>query len=234
MLSIIIPAHNESRMLESSVNQLTKAMAAAPLAGLGYEIVIAEDGSTDGTQGLAEKLARSDRRIRVLSTKKRIGRGFSLSNAITAAKGDIIIYMDADLATDLSHLPRLIREIGSGSDISTGSRLLAGSKVIGRRRLRDIASKGYNLLLRLLFRTKLKDHQCGFKSFRKSSVLPLLPQVRDGHWFWDSELLIRAQKAGLKVTEFPVEWADRRESSVKLQSDVLYMGAAAIRLRLSL
>lgn len=219
-------------MLEGTVRAILAAAEKA--AKGGFEMMVAEDGSTDRTPEIAAKMAKADPRIRVISTKKRIGRGASLANAIRSAKGEIVIYMDADLAADIKHLPQLIREIESGSDITTGSRLLPGSKVIGRRSIRDIASKGYNLLLRILFSTRIRDHQCGFKAFRKSSVLPILAQVKDTHWFWDSELLIRAQKEGLKATEFPIMWTDRKESTVRLQSDILNMGLAAIRLRLSL
>jgi hypothetical protein len=140
--------------------------------------------------------------------------------------------MDADLSTDLSYLERLIREIEQGSDISTGSRLLAGSDVHGRSYLRAFFSRGYNLMLRLLFRTAIRDHQCGFKAFRKNKILPLLEKVGDKHWFWDSELLIRAQAEGHKLSEIPIRWSDRKESGVRLHSDIVSMGIAALLLRL--
>jgi glycosyltransferase involved in cell wall biosynthesis len=231
MISIIIPLHNETKILSENVSRLKKRVDGS---NYEYEIILAEDGSTDQTPQIARSLASSYPDIRLIITKKRLGRGLSLSNAIAAARGDIVVYMDADLATDLSHLDALIREIENGSDISTGSRLMPGSKVSGRNALRDIASKSYNLLLRLLFRTAVRDHQCGFKAFRKSSVLPLLSEVKDTHWFWDSELLIRAQARGLKVTEIPVNWTDRKESGVRLHADILYMGLAALKLRLSM
>ncbi|MCI0503079.1 glycosyltransferase family 2 protein [Candidatus Micrarchaeota archaeon] len=231
MLSVIVPVHNESRLLAASATSLTKALAGL---GMDYELLIAEDGSSDATADIAQKLASANPRIRPIITKKRLGRGLSLSNAIIASRGDIVLYMDADLATDLSHIPALIGELERGSDIATGSRLLPGSRVSGRNALRDIASKSYNLLLRLLFRTEVRDHQCGFKAFRRSSILPLLKDVHDSHWFWDSELLIRAQARGMRVAEIPVRWTDRKESGVRLHADIIYMGLAALKLRLAI
>ncbi len=227
MISVIVPVHNEAGILVSNMQRLKQH-----LEGLGteYEIIIAEDGSTDDS-AVAAKTMVSDRMI-LMSSREKLGRGLALKKAIQAAKGGIVMYMDADLATDLGHLRELIATIENGADISTGSRLLKDSKVKGRNFLRELSSRGYNSLLRLLFRSRVHDHQCGFKAFRKSSVLPLLDEVKDNHWFWDSELLIRAQRKGLKVEEIPVRWTDRRQSGVKLHTDILYMGLAAIKLRL--
>lgn len=229
MLSIIIPVYNEAKILAGSIAKLSSTMNAI---GRDYEIIIVEDGSTDGTAEVAMRL--SSKNVRVLSSTKRVGRGISLSNAISAARGDIVIYMDVDLATNLAYIPRLIEKIEDGAEIATGSRLLRDSKVVGRSFIRSFFSIGYNLLLRLLFGSKIKDHQCGFKAFRKSSIEPMLAEIGDAHWFWDSELLIKAQRKGLKVSEIPVEWTDRKESSVRLYFDVLYMGLAALRLRCSI
>lgn len=220
--------HNEAAILRNNVSELEKSLKA-----LGsYEILIAEDGSTDDSAEIAQSLQSST--VHALISKKRLGRGASLSNAIASADGDIVAYLDADLATDFTHLKQLVDEIEKGADICTGSRLLPGSRVEGRSRARGIASKGYNLLLRILFSTKIHDHQCGFKAFRKSSVLPLLKEVRDVHWFWDSELLILAQRRGLEVKEIPVSWKDRKESRVRLGTDIIYMGLAAFLLRFRL
>jgi len=231
MISIQVPVHNESAILAANMARLKKAMDAL---GGDYEIIIAEDGSTDGSGEIARKLASSNGRIRAITSGTRLGRGVSLANAIRAARGGIVMCIDADLPADLSHIGELVREIGRGADICTGSRLLPGSKVIGRSAVREFFSRGYNLLLRILFHTSVFDHQCGFKAFRKSSVLPLLGEVRDRHWFWDSELLILAQRKGLKVAEIPVRWTDRRESGVRLSTDVVSMGFAALALRLRL
>jgi len=227
MISVIVPVHNEARTLAANMAELGRALDA-----FDYEIIIAEDGSTDGSAAVAEKL--KSKKIIVLSSPKRLGRGASLRNAILSSRGDVVIYTDADLSTDLRSLKPLVDEVRKGSDISTGSRLIPGSIIHGRNFIREFLSRSYNLLLRLLFRTKIHDHQCGFKAFRKKAILPLLDEVEAKHWFWDSELLIRAQKKGLKVSEIPVEWKDRAGSSVRLQSDIIGMGIAAIALRFRL
>jgi glycosyltransferase involved in cell wall biosynthesis len=151
-----------------------------------------------------------------------------------ACRGEIVVYTDADLAADLRHLPELIAEIRKGADIATGSRLIRGSRVSGRSLGREFFSNGYNLMIRSLFGSPVRDHQCGFKAFRRSAILPLLPEIRDRHWFWDTEMLLRAMRRGLRVAEIPVSWEGRKESGVRFPADVIHMGAAAIRLRLTI
>ena len=225
MVSFIIPVHNQSDILIKNMDRLK-----AGIRLKDYEIIIAEDGSTDGFDKIVPKLKKQG--IRVLSYKEKLGRGKALENALRESKSDIIFYMDADLATDLSEIEKILEMIDKGYDIVTGSRLLKGSRVVGRSFLRTFFSRSYNLLLRFLFNSKIHDHQCGFKAFRKKTVLPLLDEVDDSHWFWDSELLVKAQKKGLRVAEVPVRWVEKGNSRVRLSTDIIYMGLAAIRLRL--
>lgn len=227
MVSFIIPVHNQSGILLSSISKLRKGVALDE-----YEIIIAEDGSTDDFQLIAPKLEKIG--IRILSFKEKLGRGKALKNAFKASRYDIVFYMDADMATDLSQIPRVLAKLDEGYDIVTGSRLVKGSDVKGRSFLRSFFSKSYNLMLRILFNSKIHDHQCGFKAFRKKTVLPLLGQVKDTHWFWDSELLIKAQQKGLKVSEVPVRWVEKGNSRVRLSTDIFYMGLAALKMRLGL
>lgn len=225
MVSFIVPVHNQSDILLKNMARLKNSIPFDK-----YEIIIAEDGSTDDFASVAEELKKNG--IRVLSYKEKLGRGKALKNAFAESKFDIVFYMDADLATDLSEINNVLQEIDKGYDIVTGSRLMDGSKVAGRSFLRTFFSRSYNLLLRLLFKSKIHDHQCGFKAFRKKNVLPLLDKIEDSHWFWDSELLIKAQKMGLKVSEIPVRWTEKGNSRVRLSTDIVYMGLAAIKLRI--
>ena len=227
MISIVLPVYNEAKTISSNILKLRSFM---DQLGVDYEIIVCEDSSTDDTLEVIQGIA-SDR-LRILHSEKRLGRGRSLSNAMTLAKGETIVYMDADLATNLNYIKPLIAGVEAEADIVTGSRLLPGSIVRSRSLSREFLSRGYNIILRLMFRTLIRDHQCGFKAFRKSSVLPLLDIVGDSHWFWDTELLIRAQNKGLRVSEIPVEWTDRSCSSVLLKSDIPYMGISALMLRL--
>ncbi|MBU0532198.1 glycosyltransferase family 2 protein [Candidatus Micrarchaeota archaeon] len=226
MISVILPAHNEASTILQSTKRLTKFL---DTLNHKYEIIIAEDGSTDNTVNIARSL--TSEKLKVLSSKQKLGRGLALSNSIRFAKGKIVVYMDVDLATNLPHLKTMIQEIEQGADIVTGSRLMKKSQVSNRSTTRNFFSNGYNLLLRILFGSRLLDHQCGFKAFKKSSILPLLPEISDPHWFWDTELLILAQRKNLKIIEIPVKWTDKKNSKVNLLSDIPYMGLAMLKLR---
>ncbi len=169
-------------------------------------------------------MAEQDPRIRLVHSDERQGRGRALTRVIRASRADIVCYYDVDLATDMSHLAELIQSIRDGYDLATGSRLLHESRVM-RSGKREIPSRVYNGMVRLILGSRLQDHQCGFKSFRREQVLPVLDSVRATHWFWDTEVLVRAQKRGLRVREFPVRWQEGKGTTVRLK-DVFSMGKA--------
>jgi glycosyltransferase involved in cell wall biosynthesis len=195
----------------------------------GYEVIIAEDGSTDGTDATAERLASSSDRVRHLHSDQRLGRGLALTRAFSEARGGILVYMDVDLSTETRFLQPLIESIRNGYDISTGSRMLPGS-VVKRSRTRDLSSRAYNGLIRFLFHTGIRDHQCGFKAFNRMSLCSILGEVRDSHWFWDTEVLALASSRGLRIKEIPVTWIEDRGTTVNLASDSFRMGLKAISL----
>ena len=196
-----------------------------------FEIIIAEDGATDGTEKIAESLASEYPYVVHLHSDERLGRGTALNRAFKSAHGDILVYIDVDLATDMSHLSELINQIRSGYDLATGSRMMPESDAV-RSAKRGIASKGFNFLVRTILGSKLYDHQCGFKAFKRSVLLDLLDQVRDEHWFWDTEILVRAERAGYRVAEFPIRWRPGSSTKVDMKRDVVGMGLAILRLRL--
>ena len=195
-----------------------------------YEIIIAEDGSTDGTDKLSDELSQRSPSVKHLHGEKRLGRGTALKNAFKGSDGKVIVYMDVDLATDLKYLKPLCDAVSiEGYDFATGSRMLPESKV-KRSLSRSISSKSFNFLVRAMLRSTLKDHQCGFKAFKRESVLPLLDEIRATHWFWDTEILVRAQRRGLKIKEIPVEWKSKRKTKVNLLKDSFSMGQQVLRL----
>ncbi len=196
-----------------------------------FEIIIAEDGATDGTEKIAESLASEYSYVVHLHSDERLGRGTALNRAFKSAHGDILAYIDVDLATDMSHLSELIDQIRNGYDLATGSRMMPESDAV-RSAKRGIASKGFNFLVRTILGSKLYDHQCGFKAFKQSVLLDLLDQVRDEHWFWDTEILVRAERAGYRVAEFPIRWRPGSSTKVDMKRDVVGMGLAILRLRL--
>lgn len=226
-VAIILPAYNEAKRLEATVKRVTEEMDGLAIP---YEIIIAEDGSKDGTDAIAARLAQQNPKVRHIHSAERSGRGRALNKSFASTGADIVIYCDVDLATDTKHIRQLIDAIRQGYDVATGSRLMKDSDV-KRPFNREFASRGYNMLVRLVLRSRIYDHQCGFKAFNRKTITPLLAEIKDTHWFWDTELLVRAQRKGMKVYEFPVHWRHGGATTVNLKRDVLYMGSRIFRLR---
>ena len=220
-VSVVLPAHNEADNLEAAVTKLTKTLSEYAQA---YEIIIAEDGSTDGTDEKAAALSERLPFVKHIHSEKRLGRGRALKNAFQKSSGEILVYMDVDLATDVGQLKELIDSVEKeGYDFATGSRMLPESKV-KRSGPRNITSKTYNFMVRAVLGSKVKDHQCGFKAFRREPLMQLLDEVSANHWFWDTEVLVRAYRRGYKIKEIPVLWTSGRETKVRLFQDSLNMG----------
>jgi len=227
-VSVVLPAYNEAATLERTVAVTIETLTEF-LPADAFEVIIAEDGCTDETPAVAARLAEDDARIRHLHAEKRLGRGGALRRAFELARGDTVAYLDTDLATDMDHLERLVESVRSGEfDVVTGSRWLPGH-VADRPAKRSIPSFGYNWLVRFALSSRLRDHQCGFKALDRAVVEELLPAVGDDHWFFDTELLVRAQRAGYEVGEFPVEWRPQADTKVDIVRDVLGMGSQIVR-----
>jgi glycosyltransferase involved in cell wall biosynthesis len=232
ILSVILPVYNECNRLEACVDRLDKYL----LEEFDhYEIIIIEDNSTDGSYEIALHIAGANENVVLMHNERRLGRGTSLATAIKKARGDLVVYMDVDLATDISHTRTLVDGLARGAAVTTGSRLMKDS-LVKRPLSRDIASRSYNSMVRLLFGSKICDHQCGFKGFRKRDVLKVIDRVKDNHWFWDTELLIICQKLGMKVIEFPVKWEHNggnnlNASKVKVLKDSISMGKKLLKLK---
>ncbi|MGA2121187.1 MAG: dolichyl-phosphate beta-glucosyltransferase [Methanoregula sp.] len=224
-VSAIIPVYNDRFSLETALPVSVETLSRITPA---FEILIAEDGSNDGSAEFVKEYRKSDPRIRLLHSDARQGRGRALNRAIRDAQGSIVCYFDVDLATDMQHLPELIGAIREGYDISTGSRLLPDSNIV-RTGGREIASRSYNFLVRLFLSSRVYDHQCGFKAFNRERILPILSSIRDNHWFWDTEILVRAQRNRYRVREFAVRWRTGKGTTVKVK-DVFTMGEAILRL----
>ncbi len=224
-LSAVIPVYNDRESLEAAIPLSIEILETIDPE---FELIIAEDGSTDGSANLVKEWETRDPKVRLLHSDERLGRGLALTRAFHSAKGGIVCYYDVDMATDISHLPELIGAIRNGFDVATGSRLLPESRIV-RSGNREIASRGYNFLVRTFLHSAIYDHQCGFKAFRRDRILPLLSSVRDTHWFWDTEVLVRGQRAGYRIREFPVRWREGRGTTVR-KNDVLTMGRSILRL----
>jgi glycosyltransferase involved in cell wall biosynthesis len=232
-LSVALPAHNEADKLEAAVRQTKLALTDCCSS---YELIIAEDGSTDGTAELASRIAAEDPAVRYIHSDKRLGKGRALTRAFQSARGEILLFTDVDLSTDLAYLKPLVNAIREEHfDLATGSRRLKES-VVKRSLKRGTMSAVYNALVRLILHSKLRDHQCGFKAFRNVVLLQLLSELEDTHLFWDTELLVRAQRKGYRVKELAVKWEDKGSAGTKVNAigDSRMMFSKIIRLYFSL
>lgn len=212
-VDVVVPAHDEVAVLAATVDALHGHLShhlARP-----WQITIAENASTDGTAAEADRLAADRTFVRALHVALP-GRGRALREAWTTSRADVLVYMDADLSTDLAAVSPLIEAIASGrADLATGSRLLPGSSV-ERRLGREALSRTYNGIVRAVLGARFRDAQCGFKAIRRDAADQLLPLVRDEGWFFDTELLVVAQRRGLRIEELPVRWIDDPRSSVRI------------------
>jgi len=226
-ISVVLPAHNEAERISEAMKQTKQSLGKISAS---FEILIAEDGSTDGTAEIARRIEAEEPCVRHIHSAERLGKGKALGRALKQAKGGIIAFIDVDLSTDMQHVKELVEAIRSeGYDFAAGSRLLKGSEVT-RSFKRTVMSTVYNLLVRTVLKSKIRDHQCGFKSFRRQSLLNILEKVEDEQWFWDTELLVRAQRAGYRVKEFPIKWDEKGDTKVETFKDGLRMFSKIIKL----
>src|SRR4051812_1126886 len=213
VLDVVVPVHNEEAGLERSVRRLhTHLVETFPYP---FRITIADNGSTDATLLVAETLQAALPDLQVVHIEG-TGRGRALRTAWSGSDAAVLAYMDVDLSTDLSALLPLVAPLISGhSDIAIGSRLAPGSRVVRGPR-REFVSRGYNLLLRRALAARFTDAQCGFKAVRADVAARLLPMVEDTGWFFDTELLVLAERCGLRIAEVPVDWVDDPDSRVEI------------------
>lgn len=214
-LATVVPVYNEEKDIPRNIpilyNHLKKNFN-----GYSWKIIIADNGpSKDKTPQVSKALVKKYPNLRYVYIP-RPGRGQALKEVWQKEKSEFLCYMDIDLSSDLNYLSELISSLTNGTDIAIGSRLKKGAKVYGRTLLREIMSRGYNTLIKLLFWTKFKDAQCGFKAITKDAAGKLLPLTKDKTWFFDSELLIIAEKSGFTVKEVPIVWRDDPASTVKV------------------
>ena len=217
-LEIVIPVYNESAGVERSVRRLHRFLTSA--CPFSWRIVIADNASTDDTLALAVGLSHELPDVEAIHLPAK-GRGRALRAAWSAADADVLCYMDVDLSTDLAALLPLVAALVSGhSDVAIGTRLHAASRV-QRSAKREFISRSYNHLLRWVLRARFSDAQCGFKAIRADVALGLLPDVRDEEWFFDTELLVLAQRRGLRIHEVPVDWVEDSDSRVQITGTAL-------------
>jgi glycosyltransferase involved in cell wall biosynthesis len=216
-VEIVVPVYNEEAALEPSLRRLTSFLTAPGRFPFSWRVVIADNASTDDTPALARRLAHELPGVGTIHLAAK-GRGRALRAAWSASDARVLCYMDVDLSTDLAALLPLVAPLLSGhSDIAIGTRLARGSRVVRSAR-REFVSRSYNALLRVVLRARFSDAQCGFKAIRADVAERLLPLVRDQEWFFDTELLVLAQRAEMRIHEVPVDWVEDPDSRVQVVS----------------
>ncbi len=230
-VNVTIPVYNEEKELAASIRKLAEFLKTR----LCYrcEIVIANNGSTDATQAIAEGLSRRYPEVRLVSLPQS-GRGRAIKKVWRESRADILSYMDVDLSTDLDAFPPLIESLLSGGcAVATGSRRLSKSRT-NRGLGRAFLSLCYHAMVKALFHTHISDAQCGFKAITRKAAGELLPLVADDGWLMDTELLVIAERLGYRIFNLPVRWVEDRDSRVKVGRDAFAAVKGLFRLRRNL
>ncbi|HEY5015266.1 MAG TPA: glycosyltransferase [Streptosporangiaceae bacterium] len=217
-VEIVVPVKDEETDLAPGIRRLHAFLAGGfPFTA---RVTIADNGSTDSTWDIAVALAAEMPGVTAVRLDQP-GRGRALRSIWSRSGADVLAYMDIDLSTDLNALLPLVAPLLSGhSDVAIGTRLARGSRVVRGPR-REMISRGYNLLLQATLGARFSDAQCGFKAIRRDKARELLPLTQDGGWFFDTELLVLAERAGLRIHEVPVDWTDDPDSRVNVRATAL-------------
>ncbi|MEZ5366758.1 MAG: glycosyltransferase family 2 protein [Bryobacterales bacterium] len=227
----MIPVLNEAHVLKRSVEGLCAFLEAN--FRYDWRVVVADNGSTDGTLEVAQELSQDHPRVFHLHLRVP-GRGRALRFAWSNSEADAVCYMDVDQSTDLRELPKLIDALyEDGCDVAAGSRMKAGAEV-HRSLKRGVISRGYNVFLKLALGVGFTDAQCGFKAATREAVQALVPRIEDESWFFDTELLVLAERDGMKICDLPVRWSEDDDSRVKIISTAWDDIKGVMRLRRAL
>jgi putative flippase GtrA len=212
-VEVVVPAYNEAVNLEASIMRLRRYLDESfPFRTV---VTIVDNGSTDGTALIAQRLTATIEGVQTLILSRK-GRGYALRTAWSASEAEVVAYMDVDLSTSLTALLPLVGSVLSGhSDLAVGTRLARRARVV-RGPKRELISRAYSHIVRLSLRSRVSDFQCGFKAVRRDRALQLLPLVGDDEWFFDTELIVAAERLGVRISETAVDWTDDPNSSVDI------------------
>jgi dolichyl-phosphate beta-glucosyltransferase len=218
----VVPAYNEEARLGASLKRM---VAYFDTQSYSVEILVVDDGSTDATVSVAEQVASCRPQVRILSYPDNRGKGHAVRYGMLRARGDRVLFCDADLATPIEEIERLLAKLDSGFDLAIGSRDVAGSELLKRQSaLREFGGRCFNKLVQLLAVPGIHDTQCGFKLFSRNAATIIFEQCRIDHFAFDVEVLYLAIRVfGLSVAEVPVRWAHQEGSKVRFARDACRM-----------
>lgn len=227
--SFIIPAYNESERLTSS---LPKVLDYVRQQGLQAEVIVVNDGSNDGTADVVRKFAATNPEVRLLENPGNRGKGYSVRNGMLHAKGEVMLFTDADLSSPIYEAGKLLAAIAQGYDVAIGSRWLQAELQTERQPwYRQLYGRLFNLGLRIVLGLKYSDTQCGFKAFNRAAVQTVFTRQQVERWGFDPELLFLANKFKLRTAEIPVEWAHDHRSKINPLRDGFKMGVEILKVR---
>lgn len=231
MVDVVIPVLNEAHVLARSVATVRQFLGNS--LSCRWRVIVVDNGSTDGTDSVARELASQFDDVRLVQLPMR-GRGRALRQAWSQSDADVMCYTDVDLSTELAALPKMVQSIvRDGFDVATGSRLLPQSRTT-RSAKREFISRCYNVFVKAVLWTSFSDAQCGFKAISRRAMAELVPEVEDQSWFFDTELLVLAEKRGLRIADIPVTWIEDDDSRVKIVKTAWDDIKGVMRLRLKL
>ena len=229
-LSVVVPAFNEDKTIERCINEIVQFCTDQ---NFDYEIIIAEDGSTDGTVDIITRLSTANSRIKILSSRKNLGKGKAVQNGMLHATKNYVGFMDADLSASPKEFLRCINYIHD-YDLVIGSRILRDDLGhIQRPFSRTLFSHLYSFLFRILFNIPIKDTQCGFKLFNKQIIPKLLSRSIISGFAFDTEIIVSAYKQNLKIKEVAIEWSHDNASKINILKQIYYMGRDIIKIRIN-
>ena len=236
LLSIIIPAYNEEKRIGRSLDEILNFLSSRRYMA---EVIVVDDGSKDRTAEVVEGRAAGYRaagyELRVITNEPNRGKGYSVKRGMTSARGDIVLFTDADLSSPIAEAPKLIDPIAEDRvDVTFGSRGL-DRKLVGVHQsfVREMGGRTFNVFVRAITGLKYKDTQCGFKAFRREQAQPVFKLQSIDRFGFDPEILYIAKKQGLKLLEVPVIWNDSEGSKISFFSDSLNMFADLVRIRMN-
>jgi dolichyl-phosphate beta-glucosyltransferase len=227
--SVVIPAYNEGNRLGAT---LEKVLSYIAQHARDAEVIVVNDGSRDNTADLVRSVAEKNPSVRLVENPGNRGKGYSVRNGMLSARGQVILFSDADLSSPIEEVPKLLQALADGADIAIGSRWLRSDLQTQRQPLhRQVFGRIFNLLLRITLGLRFQDTQCGFKAFRRRAAQTIFPLQKIERWGFDPEILFLARKFGFNVTEVPVAWGHSGDTRINPLVDGTRMFLEMLRVR---